>query len=240
MHPTSAPRPVLTLSATYGAGGSVVGPLIAELLALPFCDRLVFPDVAHGRLAAVPAPSCGESADQGERRAVPGARFLGRLAPVVSFGTAQVPPDAVGDRDATRRRSEAEMEQVLGDGGVVLGRAAAVVFGGERGAYHVRLDGPQALRLLHGATIEDIHEEDAMERLVETDAVRAQFARRVYGADAADPSLYHLVVDSTALPMEYVVELVAQAALAFWARSGAIERLPRRKMGAAGARLQSN
>ena len=32
---------VLTVSATYGAGGSVIAPRIAELLGVPFFDRLI-------------------------------------------------------------------------------------------------------------------------------------------------------------------------------------------------------
>jgi cytidylate kinase len=227
MSPPSNSRPLLTLSATYGAGGSVVGTMVADLLGLPFCDRLVSPEVAHLRLAADDAPSCGESANPAECQAVPGAGFFGRLVPVMSLGTAQVPPAAFGDRDAIRRLSETEIDEAVGSGGgVVLGRAGAVVFALEPTAYHVRLDGPPERRLAQGAVIEEIDEVDAIERMVETDRVRTQFTRRLYGADAADPSHYHLVVDTTALPIEYVVELVAQAALAFWARLGAVDHLP--------------
>ena len=32
---------VVTISATYGAGGSVVGPAVAERLGVPFVDRAI-------------------------------------------------------------------------------------------------------------------------------------------------------------------------------------------------------
>src|SRR5271168_5264000 len=87
-------RPVVTISATYGAGGSVVGPLLAKLLGLPFCDRPVAP-VAEEEAGACFEPwESGESADSSERRAVPASGFLGRLAPAWSLGTAAIPPSA--------------------------------------------------------------------------------------------------------------------------------------------------
>ena len=36
-------RPVVTVSALYGAGGSVVGPRVAEELDVPFLDRQIPP-----------------------------------------------------------------------------------------------------------------------------------------------------------------------------------------------------
>ena len=37
-----------------------------------------------------------------------------------------------------------------------------------------------------------------------------------YGRDAHDPALYHLVVDSTVLPVEVCVRVIVEAATAFW------------------------
>ena len=36
--------------------------------------------------------------------------------------------------------------------------------------------------------------------------------RHFYGCDARDPALYHLVIDSTGVPLETVVEMIASAA----------------------------
>jgi hypothetical protein len=38
----------------------------------------------------------------------------------------------------------------------------------------------------------------------------------LYGRDAADPSLYHLTLDSTLLSIDTCVETLAAAAAAFW------------------------
>ena len=39
-------RPVVTLAALYGAGGTVVGPRVAERLGVPFLDRGILTAVA--------------------------------------------------------------------------------------------------------------------------------------------------------------------------------------------------
>jgi hypothetical protein len=40
-------KPVVTLAALYGAGGSVVGPQVAERLGVPFLDREIPEAVAQ-------------------------------------------------------------------------------------------------------------------------------------------------------------------------------------------------
>ena len=40
-------RPVVTIAALYGAGGSVVGPRVAERLGVPLLDREIPEDVAR-------------------------------------------------------------------------------------------------------------------------------------------------------------------------------------------------
>src|SRR5271168_3641733 len=166
-------RPVVTISATYGAGGSVVGPLLAELLGLPFCDRPIAPSADEEAGTRLEPGGSGESVDSRERTAVPAAGFFGRLAPAWSLGTAGIPPGAFGDRDEIRRRSESEMAQALALGGVVLGRAGAVVYAGEPSAYHVRLDGPASRRAERAALLEAISPAQAIERMSDTDRLRS-------------------------------------------------------------------
>jgi cytidylate kinase len=101
-------------------------------------------------------------------------------------------------------------------GGVILGRAAAVVLGKDRG-FHVRLDGPAARRVAQGAVVEGISEEEARERLRAADKARTAYVRRLYRCDPADLSLYHLVIDSTAIPLDTVIELIITAARAHMA-----------------------
>jgi cytidylate kinase len=87
------------------------------------------------------------------------------------------------------------------------------VLGKDRG-FHVRLDGPAARRIAQGAAIEGITEEQARARIRAADKARTAYFRRLYRTDPADPSLYHLVIDSTAVPLDTVIELILTAARA--------------------------
>jgi cytidylate kinase len=51
----------------------------------------------------------------------------------------------------------------------------------------------------------------ARQRLPEVDRARAQYVRRLYGVDIDDPDLYHLQIDSTALPLDACVSLIVAA-----------------------------
>jgi cytidylate kinase len=100
-----------------------------------------------------------------------------------------------------------------------LDHAAAVVFGKARG-YHVRLEGPPERRIVQGAAIEGIDLDEARAHMRAADAARTGYVRRLYRVDPADASLYHLVIDSTVLPLDYVVEMIARAATSAQSASG--------------------
>lgn len=47
------------------------------------------------------------------------------------------------------------------------------------------------------------------------DRARIAYVRRLYRADPADPSYYHLVIDSTAIPLDAVTEIIVRALSSF-------------------------
>jgi cytidylate kinase len=79
-------------------------------------------------------------------------------------------------------------------------------------ALHVRLDGPTEARVRQAMRIQSIDDPTARRRLAETDRARHAYVRHFHHVDARDPSLYHLVIDSTAIDLGVCVELIADAA----------------------------
>jgi hypothetical protein len=73
---------------------------------------------------------------------------------------------------------------------VILGVAAAVVLGKDRG-FRVRLDGPAERRIVQGAAIEGISEEQARERLRAADKARTAYVRRLYRTGPGGSALHH-------------------------------------------------
>jgi Cytidylate kinase-like family len=199
---------IVTVSAAYGAAGAEIAPAVAEQLGLPFHDRAIPAQVA-GRL--------GVTLEEAEANDETVVRGLWRL--VASLGTM---PDPVGgvlptstlpDARAYRQQTERVLTEIAeGAGGVVLGRAGALVLKERPDALHVRLDGPPERRLeaavsRSGRTVEEVRREmDANDR------AREAYVRHFYRCDPAEAAHYHLVVDSTAFPIDTVVALVVTAA----------------------------
>jgi len=201
-----APR-IVTVSATYGCGGSVIGPRLAARLGLPFADRLI---------PAEDVTPSAEHVSEEERRQTSRRTFLARLA-TVTGGLGLPVPTAQDLADPVRQRVEESIDQLVSAGGaVILGRAASIVLSDHPRAYHVRLDGPVARRVARAMVIEGIDEATCRARLGDTDRARTRYVERLYNRDPADCGLYHLVLDSTVLPSETCVELIAVAALEFW------------------------
>jgi cytidylate kinase len=78
--------------------------------------------------------------------------------------------------------------------------------------FHVRLDGPPERRVAQGASIEHVSLDDARVHMQAADNARTSYVRCLYRADPADASLYHLVIDSIAIPLQAVTELILSAA----------------------------
>jgi cytidylate kinase len=199
---------LITVSATYGSGGSVVAPALAQRLGLPFLQRVT---TTEGEVALAAAP-CHERLVAEEAKTTPVHRLLASFTHSMPVGPTQSPLSVHHLDEDLRCSAEDGIHGLVADGGgVILGRAAAVVLGRDRGL-HVRLDGPPARRIIQGATVEGISQEQASARMQTADKARAAYVRRLYRVDPADASLYHMVIDSTAIPLDTVIELILTAA----------------------------
>lgn len=206
---------VITLSATYGAGGAAIGPALALRLGLPFVDRAIPAAVASEIGCSLDEALMHDGrAEHGIGRIFAGAA---RLPSVTLGGMDLYTPDATGrlldEADFVARTEQVLRETAGRRGGVILGRAAACVLAEHPGALHVRLDGPAERRLARARADSDEPDLRALERrLNDNDRARAAYVKHFYRVDPADPRLYHLVLDPTALPDSTVVEIIALAA----------------------------
>jgi cytidylate kinase len=200
---------VVTISASYGAGGAYVGPRVAARLEVPFVDRAIPSEVAQ-RLA-VPLQ---EAVRHDESAGSVFERFVRALAPAgLPFGARPVLEHECVDDNVYRDATEQVIrEQAASTGTVILGRAAAVVLRDHPGALHVRLDGPKAARVERAMEVEGIDREEAERRLADNDRAREAYVHHFYGADARDAHLYHLSLDTTALDLDCCVDLIVTAA----------------------------
>jgi cytidylate kinase len=196
---------VVTLSASYGAGGSRIGPALAERLGVEFLDRAIPARVAERLAVSLDAALAhDESLGDAIGRFVSSFAMLPELAAVMA--QAGVPAG-----EDFRVNTEAIIREHAAEGAVVLGRAGALVLRDHPGALHVRLDGPAERRVERMMREQGLDRAEAERLRKDADRAREAYVRHFYGADARDPALYHMVVDSTRLPVGAVVEANAGA-----------------------------
>ncbi|MGW3350763.1 cytidylate kinase-like family protein [Nonomuraea rubra] len=203
---------VVTISATYGTAGSQIGPAVAERLGVPFVDRAIPSAVAEELGCTLEeALAHDDRAEHGLARLFSGAVRL----PTVTFGGVDMyVPGAMplAPEEFVRRTERMLTEMARNQGGVFLGRAGAVVLADHPGALHVRLDAPLRRRVKQTATLGELSEREARRIIEDNDRARNAYVRHFYRADPADPCRFHLVLDSTTIPVPACVELIVLAA----------------------------
>jgi cytidylate kinase len=200
---------VVTISATYGAAGSVVGPAVAERLGVPFLDRAIPTAVANDL-----GISLEEAMSRDEQ--VPGwlTRLLAATAPLSTewmIGTGPPPTALLPDERILTCTKNAIRRCISGRGGVILGRAGAIVLRDHPGALHVRLDGDPERRVRQAMSLLGTTEAEARAAMSRNDNARTAYVRRFYHADPASPDHYHLVLDSTRIPPPLCTEIIVTA-----------------------------
>ena len=188
---------LVTISASYGCGGSRIAPALAERLGVPFLGR-------------PPAPDLDPEVEE------PSGRLLSRLASLaLAWGTPggmeldELLPDSTGrERDRARdprarRRRQGRHPRPRRRGDPARRRAGAArpARRAEGGA------GAQAM------VIESLDHEAAERRLARVDRFRRAYVETFYGVDLREAGICHLIIDSTAIPLDDCVELIAAAAM---------------------------
>ena len=208
---SSAPanRPaVVTIAALYGAGGRAVGPRVAERLGVEFLDRAI------PRAVAERAGLTEEGVDEVAYKPRSGWQRL--LANLGKASPATAASHQVERLDLEERRLRAEVEDFLAEasraGGVMLGRAGAVVLADVPGAVHVYLRGDRKARVERVMELQGVDRGTAARRVKANDRARRDYVRSTYGIDGDNPRLYHLMIDSIALGVDVCVGLIVAAA----------------------------
>jgi cytidylate kinase len=176
---------------------------------VPFVDRAIPNEVA--RRLAVPLT---EAVHHDESAGSVFERFIRVLAPAgMAFGARPFLEHEVVDENAYRDATEQVIrEHAAREGGVFLGRAAALVLADASRALHVRLYGSRERRVERAMEFEGLPREEAEQRLVDNDRAREAYVHHFYGADPNDLRHYHLAIDTFAIELDRCVELIVAAA----------------------------
>jgi cytidylate kinase len=115
----------------------------------------------------------------------------------------------VDDEDQFRLATEAALWKLAATtGGVILGRAGAIILAGHPRAVHVRVVAAKAVRSRRVQEYGGLPEADARRLIDRTDRARAAYAHHLYGADPGDPGLYDLIVATDKVSIEEAAQVV--------------------------------
>ncbi len=201
---------LVAISAAYGAGGSHIGPAVAERLGVPFVDRAIPLGVAD----QLDVPYDDAVTYDEERRRSWLDRVLSGFIGGDSGVPTPLPAGIVTSEDFRRATEDVLLKQAATGEGVILGRAAVVVLRDHPRALRVRLDGPPADRIQQAMRLGNLDQETAERAMHHLDRVHTDYARHFYGVELGDVSLYHVALDSTTIPFDTCAGVIVGAAVA--------------------------
>jgi glucuronide carrier protein len=190
----------VTIYGTYGAGAKQVGHAVAHHLGLPFFGPAFSSEALEGA-----------SDDIREQETA----FLRKMLAVMAatFGTDTGPDDDSVERhrqeliDENRRQVQ-DCDHL---GGVMIGRHGALLLADRPNAVHVLLTGSVEDRIERAAAESGITAEHASRRVHREDHVRSDMALALYNWDPGIPEHYDLVVNTSRIPLDGVVEAILAA-----------------------------
>lgn len=206
----------VTIAASFGAGGSVVAPAVADRLELPFIDRAI----PVGLAERIDHPLTAALAED-ERHHNSVRHLLDRaIANTGLFVGVPTPLDLLGADHDVAATEEAIRRVAERDGAVILGRAAVFVLAGRPNVLHVHLGGPVEARRRQAMAHDGLDYQTAKARQERTDRARAAYISHFHpeAGDWQDLRHYHLTIDSTAISLELCIDLITRSARELFTR----------------------
>jgi cytidylate kinase len=212
---------IVTVSRQLGSGGDVIAARVAAALGLNLVTREHVYRAAAA--AGVPVDLLHKLMYEGQRSlatdivdSLGAPTTLSRSAqadasPLLGAFAPMLPPVAVSLEEGARSVGLV-IREIAGRGDVlILGQGGQMWLAGYKGACHVQLVAPLALRVARVAERERITTGAARRRVKASDQARHDSLARYHNVDWLDPLLYHLVLNTGQTSLDAAVSLIVHA-----------------------------
>jgi CMP/dCMP kinase len=210
---------VITISRQYFSGGNEIADRVCTLLRYRYFDKRLIAEVA-----AEFSRATGTVVDFNEDQyRVPSFldRLLNRMPqrPVTTVGAWTESPTGVRTREiseldagAAIALEQAAIKAAYDQGSVmIVGRGGQAILQGKPGVLHVRVEAPLDWRTKRLCEVEEFTPIAAKEEITEHDRAAADYVKRFYGVNWADPSLYHLFINCDLWGVDAAARLIVSA-----------------------------
>ncbi len=185
---------LITISREFGAGGSLVAAHAARALGWRVVDNDFVARVAARAGLPESAVAMHDERAPGFREWL--MRALSRAAPELFSPAPQARPAEL-EEAALVKVTESVVAELAEEGRVVLvGRATPVVLARKEDALHVRVVAPRADRIRAIMARQHLDPAAAERLMDDTDRNRQRYHREYYDRDWADPTHFHLVLNT--------------------------------------------
>lgn len=187
--------PIITVSRQTGSRGSYFASRLAQRLEFQRVHREVIDEICRSsgyRKRLV------ESLDE---------HFRGQLDVLVD---AILTGQSVDPKDYIHHLTKVVLSMSRLGGIVLMGRGGSFILGQNRG-FHIRFVAPKDKRIDNLMKYVGLSQLEAADRIEQSDRERSEFVKRLFDADIDDPHRYDLVVNSSLMDVEDLVEVVVRA-----------------------------
>lgn len=192
--PTQKKYPIITISREFGARGAALGEYLGELIGFKVWDKELLQAIANEMGEGVRSI---ESLDE---------RRMQMVEDTVTGFLVNVPTNMTYFRSLIRVVKTIESY----GNGIIVGRGANYICKAP-GAFHIRVVSPLNNRILEFAARENISLEEAKYIVEKKDREREEYIRKNFHKNVAEPTDYHLILNSGVFTIEQMVSIVISA-----------------------------
>ena len=198
---------VITISRQYGAGANARGRMLAERIGATFAEREIIQQIADKAKVSTDFVLTVER-EAGTRL----SRFMTRIISSKGIVDKFLKDDAgYMDEKLYLDYLVLTVAQIADEGNaVIMGRGSQYILKNHPDAMHILLIDEFANRVKRVAERENLQRDRAERIVANQDKRRLALYRRLGKADYDDPSLYHIVLNMSRLPMEKAFDLACR------------------------------
>lgn len=204
----------VTISREYGSGGGEIAARLARLLGWRLVDHEIIAQVA--RELEVPETVVAARDEYVEGNLLRVLKRIWRPAATASAPPVGEAPSFVPSQPVQQPPFEEAIHHVIKAAAnashvVIVGRGGQVLLADQRDVLHVRVLAPLDQRVAYVARREGLSVDAARARIQVKDRDRARYMQMQYRCQQTDPRLYDLVVNTSVLDLDSVVDLIYRA-----------------------------